>query len=225
MQERTSKKVITYFFLFLTIGTFHNKNLNELGLVKLNQISITGLDEKYNYQLLKNLDFIKNHNLFFLNKIEVASIIDKNSLVEKYSVFKKYPSSLNIEIDKTNFLAKTKKDDHTFLLGSNGKFTKLKNENYDVPFIFGNFEIMNFFDLRKAIMESNFDYEKIKNLFFFKSGRWDIETNDGLLIKLPKENMKKSLEMVLIFFEKKNEKKEIKIIDLRQSNQIIIDAR
>jgi len=224
MQKRKSKKVLIYFFLFLIIGTFQNKDLNKLGVAKLNQISITGLDEKYNYQLLKNLDFIKNSNLFFLNKIEVADIINENSLVEKYSVFKKYPSSLNIKIDKTNFLARTKKDEHTFLLGSNGKFTKVNNENYDIPFIFGNFEIINFFDLKKAIKDSNFDYKKIKNLFFFKSGRWDIETNDGLLIKLPRENIAKSLEMVSIFF-KKNEKKKIKIIDLRQPSQIIIDAR
>ena len=121
-------------------------------------------------------------------------------------------------------MARTKKDDHTFLLGSNGKFTKVNYENYDIPFIFGNFEIMNFFDLKKAIKESDFNYKEIKNLFFFKSGRWDIETNDGLLIKLPRENIKKSLEMVLIFFEK-NEKKKVKIIDLRQPHQIIIDAR
>ena len=224
MQERKSKKVLIYFFLFLIIGTFHNKDLNELGSVKLDQISITGLDEKHNYKLLKNLDFLKNRNLFLLNKIEVTDIINENSLVEKYSVFKKYPSSLSIKIDKTNFLARTKKDDHTFLLGSNGKFTKVNYENYDIPFIFGNFEIMNFFDLKKAIKESDFNYKEIKNLFFFKSGRWDIETNDGLLIKLPRENIKKSLEMVLIFFKKKK-KKKVKIIDLRQPHQIIIDAR
>ena len=62
----------------------------------------------------------------------------------------------------------------------------------DIPFIFGDFRIENFFQLKKAITKSNFDFNKIKNLFFFKSGRWDIETYSGVLIKLPSEKFEKS---------------------------------
>ena len=94
----------------------------------------------------------------------------------------------------------------------------------DVPFIFGNFENKNFFELRNAIQETNFDYSKIKNLYFFKSGRWDIETNEGLLIKLPKENLKKKLKFLIIFLEKDFENK-IDKIDLRQHNQVIVNGR
>ena len=90
------------------------------------------------------------------------------------------------------------------------------------PFIFGDFKIKNFFELKKAIDHTNFDYLSIKNLFFFKSGRWDIETKDGLLIKLPNENIQNSLELFLFFLIKNNHKK-IKKIDLRQHNQIIVN--
>ena len=93
----------------------------------------------------------------------------------------------------------------------------------DLPFIFGNFSIENFFRLKKAVDESNFEYTEIKNFFFFKSGRWDIETNSGLLIKLPQKNIKKSLQLMISFLEKENDKK-ISEIDLRQNNQIIING-
>ena len=90
-----------------------------------------------------------------------------------------------------------------------------------IPFIFGDFKVENFFRLKEAITKSNFDYSKIKNLYYFKSGRWDIEIETGLLIKLPKENIQKSLELAKKIL-KKNEKK-IKTIDLRQYKQVIIN--
>ena len=43
----------------------------------------------------------------------------------------------------------------------------------------------------------------MKNLFFFKSGRWDIETNSGVLIKLPKNNLKEMLDLSFKLLEKK----------------------
>ena len=46
------------------------------------------------------------------------------------------------------------------------------------------------------IDNSNFDYGNIKNLFYFKSGRWDIEMESGLILKLPK----KILKIHLIYF-------------------------
>ena len=92
-----------------------------------------------------------------------------------------------------------------------------------MPFIFGNFENKDFFNLRDAINETNFNYSQIKNLFFFKSGRWDIETNDGLLIKLPTNEIKLSLKMLILILKNNNTKK-IKKIDLRQNNQIILNG-
>ena len=110
-----------------------------------------------------------------------------------------------------------------FFLGSNNRLIKKRDVTYEVPFIFGDFENRNFFELKKAIDESNFDYKEISKLFSFKSGRWDIETNNGLIIKLPKDKIKKSLSLVDSII---NEYKDYKIfkIDLRQNNQVIING-
>ncbi len=223
MHQKKSKKILIYFFLFLIFGTINNKKLNDIDFIGLNNISVEGLGDVNNQKLIKSLIFLKDTNLFLLNKDKIIEIIDSNSLVEKYTVFKKYPSTINIKIDETNFLAMFKKDGNNFLLGSNGKFTLVNNDGYNVPFIFGNFKIKNFFDLEKAISDSNFKYNEIKNLFFFKSGRWDIETKNGLLIKLPKDNIQNSLDLAVNFLKQKDQKK-IKDIDLRQQNQIILNA-
>ena len=206
------------------IGTLNNKKLNGINFPKVTKISITGLDDKNNFQLKKNLNFLKNSNLFFINKKKINEIIIRNTLVEKYSVFKRYPSSIDIIIKKTNFLAQIQKDGKIFLLGSNGKLTKTINIRDDLPFIFGDFEIKNFFELMSVIDKTNFSYTEIKNFFFFKSGRWDLEMNSGLLIKLPKKKLRRAFEFSNIFLLE-NKKKEIYKIDLRQLNQIVINER
>ena len=70
---------------------------------------------------------------------------------------------------------------------------------------------------------TNFKFEEIKNLIFFTSGRWDIETHSGVLIKLPKLKIKKSLNLY-VEISKKGGVGNYKIIDFRQNNQVIING-
>ncbi len=223
MHQQKSKKVLIYIFLFLIIGTLNNKNLNKMNFTQINTINILGLENNDSYELNENLDYLKLTNLFFINRSKVTNIINSNTLVEKFYVFKKYPSTLNIEIQKTKFLAQTQIKNDNFFLGSNGKFTKTFELRSDIPHIFGDFTNINFFDLKKAIDDSNFRYDQIKSLFFYKSGRWDIEMYNGLLIKLPKHKIKQSLELLILFLDL-NKDKKIKQLDLRQNKQIILNG-
>ncbi len=219
--QKKNKKIFLYLFLFLLIATLNNKNLRNINFTKDIQINVTGLDEISNIELIDNLNFLKINNLFFLDKIEIKKIIYSNNLIEKFFIFKRYPSTLDIKIYKTKFLAQVKKNDDIFFLGSNGKLIKSNIIKKNIPFIFGDFKIQNFFELKKKIKESNFDYSKINNLFSYKSGRWDIEMDTGLLIKLPKKNPQRSLKLAAKIISKND--KKIKMIDLRQYKQIIIN--
>ena len=206
------------------IGTLNNKNLSNLSLSKLIEINVEGLDEKNNLKIKDDLSFLKLKNIFYLDKLAISKIIKSNNLVEDFSVFKYYPSTLEIKIVKTDFLAKIKKNGDNFFLGSNGKLIQDKISNKKVPLIFGNFKNENFFELKKAINATNFEYTDVKKLYFFKSGRWDIETFSGLVIKLPKDHIKNSLELTIKVL-KNDSQNIINIIDLRQKNQVIINER
>jgi cell division septal protein FtsQ len=222
MLQKKSKKITLYLFIFLIIGTLNNKNLNNIKLPKVNQIIVSGLNVKNNLELMNNLNYLKFDSLFFLNEIKLTEIITTNNLVEEYSVFKKYPSTLDIKIKQTKFLAQFKKNGINFLLGSNGRLTKTPDIKKNIPFIFGDFKTKSFFELKKIIDETDLDFYEIKNLYFFRSGRWDIETVSGLLIKLPKKNIKSSLNLFIDILEN-NIQEKISKIDLRQYNQIIIN--
>ena len=224
MLQKKSKKIFTYILVFLIIGTLSNKNLNKKNFTKINKITVSGLDNKNNFELSKSLNYLKVSNLFFIDRHKIERIVKANNLVEKYSISKKYPSTLDIKINRTIILAQFKKKNIHFFLGSNGKFIKGENNLQNIPYIFGDFKIKNFFELKNAIDETNFNYNEVKNLFFFKSGRWDIETKNGIVIKLPKEKIKNSLQ-VFVDILSKDQQISIKNVDLRQHNQIIINEQ
>ena len=127
-----------------------------------------------------------------------------------------------VKFKKTQFLAKTQKEGSYYYIGSNGKLIRIENDTEDLPIIFGTVDTMEFLRLKNLIDNSIFDFSDIKNLYYFKSKRWDIETKDGLLLKLPKENLSKSFELFTDIIRNKNFQNS-NIIDLRQSNQIILN--
>jgi len=217
MQQRKSKKILIYFFLLLVVGSINNINLNGLKFQNINNINITGLDFKNKLILLKGIEKFNQKNIFLINKIDLKDEIESNSLVENYSIFKRYPSSLDISIKKTQILAKINKNGQIFYIGSNGKFIKIDSLNNEPPFIFGNPNIFEFFKIKEIIDKSKISYAEIKNLYFFPSKRWDLELIDNTIIKLPNDNTNLALNLAIEFLN------EHKFIDARIKNQIILN--
>jgi len=167
--------------------------------------------------LLKQIENFNPNNIFLINKIDLTDKIESNTLVENYSIFKRYPSSLDINIEKTKFLAKINKNGQIFYIGSNGKFIKNNSLNSELPFIFGNPEIFEFFKIKEIIDNSKISYTEIKNLYFFPSKRWDLELVDNTIIKLPNDNINLVLNLAIEFLN------DHKFIDARIQNQIILN--
>jgi len=222
MQLISSKKILFYIFLIIFLSSLNNKYFLKIELEPINKIKIIGLEGAEMQDLLNKFELLNLKNIFFLNKFEIVKNIESNKLVENYSVFKKYPSSLEIRIDKTKFLANIFKDGKSFVLGSNGKLIQTTNRNNNLPNIFGDYDKASFFNLLKFIKKSNFKLSDIKDLYFFKSGRWDIKTDQNVIIKLPKKNLEESLNLSLAVLND-NEFKNIKILDLRQDKQVIVN--
>ena len=222
MQLSLSKKIIFYIFLIIFLSTLNSKHISEIRFKNVDQITVIGLQENEGQDLLNDLQLLNLNNIFFLKKFELMNKLEANKLIENYEIFKKYPSSIVIKVNKTKFLANVFNNGKSFVLGSNGKLIESIEKKSNLPNIFGEYDKDSFFNLLKSIKNSNFRISNIKNLYFFKSGRWDIETKLDVIIKLPKDNLKDSLNLSLDLLNN-NEFKKVKILDLRQHNQIIIN--
>jgi cell division protein FtsQ len=219
MPQQISKKILVYFFLFIIFGSLNNKNLAQLKFPNIEKIKIEGLEVEHK-EFQKSLDLFKMETLFNLDKLKVRELLNSNNLIEEYIISKRYPSSLEIKIIETELLALLNKRGKSFYIGSNGKLIEAEDMVKNLPYIFGDPNIEKFLSLKRMIDSSKLDYNDIENLFFFPSGRWDIETSSGVLIKLPIKNIEKSLELSLNLLDYK-QFDNIKSIDARPRNQVI----
>lgn len=207
--------------MLVLVGSINNNSIKNLKFEKIKNINIFGLDENDRKIILYNLNSLDLKNIFLINKRKFQNIIESNSLVEEYNVIKKYPYSIDINIKKTNFIARISKNGKFFLIGNNGKLSDNNNSGIELPYIFGNPEIKKVLELKKIIDQSNIDYSKIKSLYYFKSKRWDLKFNNSIVLKLPEKIEKETLDKISIFL-KNIELENKEIVDARIKNQIII---
>ena len=219
------KKIFFYLILFVLLSTQINKNFQKKDILsQINNIEVFGLSSEENRSIINDLNSILLKNIFFIEKKEFYKILNSNNLIETFDIKKFYPDTLRINIIKTNFLGITFNNNKKYYIGSNGKLILIKNyEKIDqkYPVVFGQNSYKNFVKLKKIIDKSKFNFEEISELYFFPSGRWDVKTNKDILIKLPKKNLLKALNLSHHMITNENFKNN-KIIDLRIYNNVIL---
>ena len=217
------KKLFIYLFLLLLLTTFNNLSLSKSEYLKLNinQVKVSGLSSENNLKISEQFNkLVYQKNIFFINKDFLVSILEKNNLIHSFKVKKIYPNSIEVNIKKTELLAITNQNKKKFFIGANGKLINFKSFDKSLPYVFGKVKIENFINFTKIIIKSKFNFEEISELYFFPSGRWDIKSTKGILIRLPETNLLKALNLAhqITINEIFNNDK---VIDLRIHNRVI----
>ena len=224
MHQLISKKIIIYLLLFFLLGTVNNYSIVNFSLPKIKNIEIYGIDLNESVKIRNIIENSNIKNIFSINRYSLKSSISSINSVEKFEIFKNYPSTLEIKIKKTKFIAITKKNGIDYFIGSNGKLIETNDTNLKLPYVFGDLDVKEFIRFKGEIDKSNFSFSQISKLYFYKSKRWDIETVKGNIIKLPMENVRKSLDL-FIRLSKENKFTDSSIIDFRQKDQIILNEK
>ena len=217
-----NKKILFYLFLITILGSINNKYFANINFFEIKNFRLVGLNNLEKENLLLKFEKIRKKNIFFLEKKELIKILNSNNLIESFLINKNYPSAINIVIKKTTYLANIKVLHENFFIGSNKKLIKSLVNDPNLPTVYGNPSLKEFFSINEKILKSNIKPNEIKKLYFFPSKRWDLELKNGILIKLPINNSIKSLNN---YFEIKNlpQFSNVKIFDMRINNQIIVN--
>ena len=222
MHQQISKKIIIYLFILFSLATINKKDLfGNFYLIK--EFNINGLNTLESSKVYNDLYIFKNTNIFSFDKKNILEKIYLNQTVEKLNIFKNYPSTLDIKIQKTKYLAITKKNNIDYFVGENGNLIKNENNTFDLPYIFGNIDVSSFLYLKEIIDNSKFEFNEIKDLYYYKSKRWDIETKKGLILKMPINLDVNKLNLIYEIIDKDNFN-DVKIIDFRQNNMMIVNG-
>ena len=220
------KKYLLYLSIFFLLSTINSQSLINLKLFKIKDIEV--LEDKSNINnsvkeiIEDNLTIFKNQNIFLLDKNQIVKKISDNNWISNFSIQKKYPSKLIVNLKKTELIAKIIVDNEIFYVGSNFKLIKSKIQFNDLPNIFGKPKINEFKKLITNLNLSSLSYKDISDIYYLKSGRWNLKIQDDVTIKLPSDNILESLNLVKKILDNKNISSK-NTIDLTVKNQIIVD--
>ena len=216
-----NKRLIVALLFLLLLSTITVNQKLFITNFNLKEIKIENNQMLGNKEIKKLLLSIYGKNLLFLNYKEVERALMVSSLIDSFEIRKKYPNILEIKIFEKKPIAILINKRKKYFLSEKIELIRFEELNYNesLPLVIGKRNQFEFFYNQLKI--NNFPIEIIKKFTFFESNRWDIETIDNKIIKLPSENFIFSLEKYLSMRNDDSVRK-YKLFDFRIENQLII---
>lgn len=215
------KQFVFAFVLLVLFSTYKSKKTLSINKLKIETIYIENNLILSNEEIREDLDFLYNTNLLFLNTTSIERVLKKKDFIKDFKIKKIYPNKIKIIVfeKKPIFILQQKKkkfyiDENINLIN----YLELKDFK-DLPVIFGKKE--NFRIFYQNLKKMNFPFNLIKNYYYFESNRWNLETHEKKIIKLPSDNYIESLKN-FIKLQKTNDFEKFKIFDYRINNQLIL---
>ena len=209
---------ISLLILFTTISFQQKINVSQFNIKIINIENNLLIKEK---DVKKLIIPFYNQNLIFLKNKEIKKALMQNSFIESFNIKKKYPDTLIIEIFEKKPIAILLFKKEKFYLSEKIDLIKFKTLpiKKDLPYVIGNKDEFKIF--HASLKKIDFPLEKIKKYTLYENNRWDLETNNNKLIKLPTKEHEKSLLNYLDLIKKDNFKK-YRVFDYRINNQLIL---
>jgi cell division septal protein FtsQ len=216
-----NKRLLIALFLLLILSTYKPQNLSLVTKFNIKKIIIENNFILKDEEIKKSLVSIYEKNLIFLRTSSIKNILQEESFIKSFEVKKIYPNIIKIKIFEKKPLAIIQNKKKKFYLSQNIELIEYKElNNYNnLPIIFGDKDSFKLiYDNLKKI---EFPFDTIKKFYLFEINRWDLETYENKIIKLPVNNYIKSLKNFMDL-RKKNDFDKYKIYDFRIKNQLIL---
>ena len=215
------KRSIIAFILFILLTTITSKQEIIISKFNIKEIIIENNLLLETEDIIESLKPIYNKNLVNLNYREIEDKLSKKTFIESFNIKKKYPNTLQIKIVEKKPIAILQNKKKKYFLSEKLDLIEFNNSKkyQNLPFILG--EEKKFKIFYNNLNEINFPLEIINKYTLYESNRWDIETINKKVIKLPTNNYVKSLKNYLNLRTKKNFE-NYKVFDYRIENQLIL---
>ena len=183
----------------------------------LKQIDVSGnslLSEQF---ILKLTDLQKGQKLYLISVRDIREKLLKLDEVKDAHISLNYSGTIKVVIFERKPFAIWWNKKAPWLIDDEGnKILKIKDvEVYkDLIIIFGqNFDnkLKKFLDLLKPFSL----YKKVKSLHYIGNRRWDVYTEDNIVIKLPENNVDNAIKKLEKILKSLKYKDKVDIIDLR----------
>jgi len=215
------KRIVIGLGLLILLTTITSQQKIVISKFYLKEINIENNTLTKKKDIKKLLFPIYNKNLIFLENLEIEKALMQNSFIESFEIKKKYPNILIIKIFEKKPIAILQNKKNKFYLSEKIELIKFKNlpDYRNLPYIIGNKEDFEIF--YNNLNKIDFPFDQIKKYTLHESKRWDLETVNNKLIRLPAKDYIKSIKNFLNLINNNNFKK-YKSFDYRINNQLIL---
>lgn len=193
----------------------------------ISSISVTAFSNEVVIDDIKKVidDEVQGKSIFTLNLKDLRQKIEYLDWVKKVDIIRKYPDQLYVVIDFQKPIARwavdrlLTDDDKIFQIKNNldyGYLPSLYASNMDRNKILNNYKIIN-----KIIQPLN---TSIKTFIFADSGSLEVSLDNGMILRLGKNNYPRKIETMLSIFKNalSDKQNDIEYVDLRYPNGIAV---
>jgi len=222
-------RIFILIIILVFLSTF-NPNKFEINLknnntfFKIKKITISNNFLVNEDEILLKLKEVYGKNIFLIQRKDIEESLKNVNFLKKIEVNKKYPDTIKVRIFETKPIGIVFKDKNQYLLDSSSNLIELDNEIdfVKLPNIIGEGAENNIIEFLTQLETNKFPVKNIKNFYYFKIERWDLELLDNKIIKLP-YNVSSNIIKKAIKLLNRKDFQNYKIIDLRIDGKIIVE--
>ena len=159
-----------------------------------------------------------------IKKEEVEQPLSNINYIDKIEVKKKYPDTIIIKIYETKPIAIITIKNKKFIIDNKSNLISFNDNKLteSLPNVFGEGADKEFVVFLGKLKKYNFLIKSIKNFYYFKIGRWDLELTNNKIIKLPSNKLEMAIKESIKLLNREDFK-NYSIIDLRINDKIIVE--
>jgi cell division septal protein FtsQ len=211
------KIIILSSFYIQKYSDKYNYNLSKIEISKLQNIG-----EK---EILYFFDAYKEKSIFLIPVKKISKNMQKIKWINSINIKSNYKNVLFIDIVEEKPFAIYDNNNQKILFSENLVFLKILKNNTDYRDLITFYGMNSLDNSKKFILSLERSFlEDISSATYINNRRWNLILKNGILLKLPENNFITSLEnykKIYVQFSN-NDLKNIKIIDLRLINKVII---
>ena len=175
-------------------------------------------------KIIEKLTEIYEKNILFIERNDIEKPLKSIEFLERVEVKKKYPDTIIINVYETKPVAIFFKENSKYLLDSSSNLIPFNESLFsdNLPNIFGEGAEKNFINFFNQLGNNNFPKQRVKNFYYYKIGRWDLELSNNQIIKFPASKMVEAIQQSVELLTRKDFE-NYNVIDLRIHNKIVVE--
>ena len=222
-------KITALLIALIFLTTYSPSGINIFSKKRNLFFKIQNIEVINNYLINKNeitekLTQIYEKNILFVNRNDIERPLKSIDFLEKIEVKKKYPNTIIIKVYETKPVAIFIKKNDKFLLDSSSNLISFNEKMLvdDLPNVFGEGAERDFINFFNQLENNNFPKKRVKNLYYFQIGRWDLQLLNNQIIKFPANKTTEAIQQSVELLDRKDFE-NYNIIDLRIYGKIVVE--